>query len=464
MSYFCYPTSLTESKYLRPIAGLIDEENIELFHLEGIGRPDRKQMNGCFTVKATLNGTRVGVIYNDFRVYGGSFGRENSQRICAFLKELQQEGLPAVFMISSIGVRIMEGRGVFPYAFKIVPALRNFARKNLLITAATGRCLGLGALLFACGDYRLSLKEETSLNLTGPEVFRMFFGEAANFEEISSSKRQFEETSLINEVCENKDKLNQKIKNIISRNAYNSELVLSEKEEELLERVADGLVEVFPQHNQAIRTFIATKNDRRFAIFMNPPGKANLLNVGCIDRFNMALALFDKLQLPVVSLVDTPGADPRIEQNDKNIIAKLTTMSINIVDYPHAKVGIVYGRCYGGASVFSFPEVFGGEPSIALEEANLGIMSNQIIDQLLCGSPRFHTEWKENSAKETADLQDLIDAGVIGKRIKKSEMSNEVELFLQTNAFLKDYSRGVSLISSKKEVLEQKENRQKPTA
>ncbi|OUR94165.1 hypothetical protein A9Q84_17845 [Halobacteriovorax marinus] len=451
MNYFSYPTSLTESKYLRPIAGLIDEENIELFHLFGLDKPDRKKMNGCFTIKATINSKKIGIIYNDFRVYGGSFGKENSQRICAFLKEMELTGTPVIFMISSIGVRIMEGRGVFPYAFKIVPHLRNFAKNNLLITAAMGRCLGLGALLFACGDYRLSLKDETSLNLTGPEVFKMFFGEAANFEEISSSKRQFEQTDIINEVCLNKEILNQRIQSIVANKISEQDLNLSNKEEALLNSVSDNLVEVYPQHNQAIRTFIATRDGKRFGLFMNPPGKANLLNVGCIDRFNMALALFNKLGLPVISLVDTPGADPRIDQNDKNIIAKLTTMSINIVDYPHPKIGVIYGRCYGGASVFSFPEVFGGEPSIAFEEANLGIMSNQIIDQLLCGSPRFHSEWKENSQKETACLQDMIDAGVIGKRIKKEKITYEIDLFLQGDDFLKEFSRGVQLLSANKE-------------
>ncbi len=450
-NYFNYPTSLEESKYLRPLEDLIDGSEMEIFHLNGIGKPDRKQMNGCFTVKAKVDGKKIGIIYNDFRVYGGSFSQENSQRICAFLKELEDSKTPCVFMLNSIGVRIMEGRGVFPYAFKIVPALRSFVKNNLLITTTMGRCLGLGALLFACGDYRLSLKEETRLNLTGPEVFRLFFGDAANFDQISSSEQQFEKTDLINEICDDKDDLNKKLRNIISGKSANEKQDLSEKEEALLDKAADSLVEVYPDYNQAVRTFIATKDGRRCGIFMNPPGKANMLNVECIDRFNLAINLFEKLHLPVISLVDTPGADPRIEQNDKNIISKLTAMSIKIVDYPYAKIGMIYGRCYGGASVFSFPSVFGGEASLTLEGANVGIMSNKIIDQLLSGSPRFHAEWKENSAKESEDLQDFIDAGVIGKRIHEDELTTEVSLFLERSSLFTDLAKGIDQVALREE-------------
>jgi acetyl-CoA carboxylase carboxyltransferase component len=443
-NYFSYQTTLEESKYLRPLDGLVDAQDIEIFHLKGIGKPDRKMMNGSFTVKAKIEGKKIGIIYNDFRVYGGSFSQENSQRICAFLKEMERTKTPVIFMLNSIGVRIMEGRGVFPYAFKIVPALRNFVKSNLLITTTMGRCLGLGALLFACGDYRLSLREETKLNLTGPEVFKLFFGDAANFDEISSSERQFEQTDLINEICDDKEALNVKIRDIVSGKNADENIKLSENEAKLLNKSTDSLIEVYPKYNQSVRTFIATKNGHRFGIFLNPPGKANMLNVDCIDRFNLAINLFEKLHLPVISLVDTPGADPRIEQNDENIISKLTNMAIKIVDYPYAKKGMIYGRCYGGASVFSFPSVFGGEPSVALEGANVGIMSNKIIDQLLSGSPRFHAEWKENSAKETECLQDFIDAGVLDKRITESELSEEINTFLNKATLRTNFVQGLA--------------------
>ncbi len=88
-NYFNYPTSLEESKYLRPLEDLIDGSEMEIFHLNGIGKPDRKQMNGCFTVKAKVDGKKIGIIYNDFRVYGGWFSQEYSPRICAFLRELE---------------------------------------------------------------------------------------------------------------------------------------------------------------------------------------------------------------------------------------------------------------------------------------------------------------------------------------------------------------------------------------
>ena len=117
MKYTFTATTTSEAKFLSPLGNLMGDRAF-LFHEIGQVGVTRKEMNGAFTVVTEKNGQRYGVIYNDFKVNGGGFGKENSTRICAFIEWLNKENLPLVFMINSMGVKITEGRSVFPFAFK----------------------------------------------------------------------------------------------------------------------------------------------------------------------------------------------------------------------------------------------------------------------------------------------------------------------------------------------------------
>ncbi|MCO4794773.1 MAG: hypothetical protein KC493_13725 [Bacteriovoracaceae bacterium] len=194
--------------------------------------------------------------------------------------------------------------------------------------------------------------------------------------------------------------------------------------EELLNLIPGDKEELFAQLDCAVRVYLVKNKGLSFGLLVNPPGRPNLFKTETIQKYSSALKLFKKLSLPVFSLVDTPGADPRVEENDKGMIKELNELTMQIIDYPWVKMGIVYGRCYGGASIVSFPPFFGGEEVWALEGANIGIMGNQIISKLLGSSKRLHSEWKENSADESEDLSDFVKAGIIDKVISVSEFNS----------------------------------------
>jgi acetyl-CoA carboxylase carboxyltransferase component len=174
----------------------------------------------------------------------------------------------------------------------------------------------------------------------------------------------------------------------------------------------------------SVRTYLVNYGGIKYGLFVNPPKRPNLFKTDTIIKYRDALHLFKKLQLPVFSFVDTPGADPRAKENNLGMIKELNKLTVDIMEYPYFKLGIVFGRCYGGASVISFPSFFGGEKAWALENSNIGIMGDQIISKLLSSSKRLHAEWEANAMEERDDLSDYIELEVVEKVLSLENLTN----------------------------------------
>ena len=69
-----------------------------------------------------------------------------------------------------------------------------------MLTCAVGKCLGLAPLLYGLGHYRIAVARGTHINLTGPEVIRLFFGTGVDFETRAAAERCLECHDLVHEI------------------------------------------------------------------------------------------------------------------------------------------------------------------------------------------------------------------------------------------------------------------------
>jgi|WetSurMetagenome_2_1015567.scaffolds.fasta_scaffold67438_2 methylmalonyl-CoA decarboxylase subunit alpha len=444
------PVPLEEKRLLtRMLKPLLDEAaDVDHFTLDKADF-NRKASDGFFSLKIQSAAGTFGVLYNDFRCAGGSYGQRNSQRLRSFIDELAVKRIPLLFAVDSMGARITEGRRVFQHAFAIFPSLLRYIRNNLLVTCNIGRALGVGAIMFAAGHYRMAIKGKSLTNITGPEVLRLFFGEAHDFNSIASSDTHLQNNVLINDLSESKEEMFGKARQLLSvrqrrvvepllpQPSVSFPTALSSVDPEInltsiLDAISTARTEVFACLATSVKTFIATRNGRSFGVFINPPGYPNnLITALALDKYMLALNLFRALRLPVVSFIDTPGADPRDNQKGNNdVIAKMLAIIREIIDYPYGKMGIVAGRGYGGATVLGFPKVLGSQKVFALEGASIGIMDSRIVESLFSNSKALMSAWQQVSPTQTADLSDLIGDGAIDGILKPASVVPALDQFL----------------------------------
>lgn len=448
---------IPDHTFLGALAPLFPQsDQLEAFSLKD-EKFDRITCQGLVTGLGRIGSRKVGVLYNDFRVSGGSFHIANSQKANAFIGYCAQNDIPLVMAFNTIGVGIMEGRNVFMDAFSTIPSLFDFRAKHLpLITIALGKCLGLGAILFQMGHYRIAVREKAAFNLTGPEVIRLFFGGKTPFETLASGEHQMEKNELVHELQDNAEaafsKAHAILNHVMSEESAVSTPVLrfpgsqpigefiaaSELNEceakmyRLLAQVGDSALEVYEQLNPVVRTFLVRRGRQTVGVFINPPGHANnLITVGTLDRYDAGLSLFKSMGIPIVSFLDTPGIDPRFEQQDDDIVRLIVRVAKRIIEYPHGHMGVVLGRCFGGATTLAFPKNFRSQRCIAVQGCAIGVMGESILEQVLENSPRLLEIRREMRKAERDDLADLIANGVIDALVASEEIGAEVEHFLQ---------------------------------
>ena len=457
--YTTIQVSVDSIQVLKKARLLFTDSEVRVFY--ETGEFDRMSMDGIYTVIGSINSRKVALIISDFRVCGGSFSKKNSKRVCAFINEASDFKIPIVFALDSFGVRFTEGRTIFDEAFSIIKYLAEFRKNNLLITLGLGNVLGLSALIFAQGHYRLAVDEEAKFNLTGPEIHKIFFGTSdSNFGEFTNSNHQFHINTLIHEIHPSDSHLYRAANNLISLfsnsdtysgyslNNYSNEtetggLVLRSREQELLlqleKQLGDEVLELFTQKGSIVRIYIGKVDDKIIGFITNPPGHPNnMLNVNAVDKSIAAIELFKALKIPIVSILDTPGGDPRKSESDQDAIMKMITLTHLMIDYPYRKMGIVNGRCYGGAAMFNFPKIFGGHKLYAIQGAKIGVMAKSIIDEILNKAARLKEMWNLVAPTETSDLMDLIECGTIDGVIKSDDIQSVVLKTLFDESFVNE--------------------------
>lgn len=452
-------TTQAENRFLSMLSNLLTEDQVELFH-EVDSDLGRVSFDGIVTLTGRINGKNVGVVVSDFRVGGASFSKKNSKRVSAFVKQMGQLKYPIIFILNSLGVRFMEGRTVFDDAFSIISDLYHFRKENLLICIGLGKTLGISALFFAQGHYRIALKDETQINLTGPEVHKRFFGNVdADFSEFTLADHQFGLNSLVHEILPSPELIYRSAQDIISflyQENYNGGNLTpkffsgemeqggyflrnseDEKLKELEFHLGDHLLELYPQRSPVVRVYLGRFMGNIVGYLVNPPGHPNnMLTVRAIDKCIAAMEFFKAIQAPVITLLDCPGGDPRKAESDKDAIMKMIELTHQMIAYPFGKMGIIIGRCFGGSGMFSFPKIYGGKRVLAVKGAQMGVMHRNIIEDLLSGASRLKEAWLKVAASEVPSLEDMVEQGTIDRVIEKHQIRAEIQRFLYVGSIM----------------------------
>jgi acetyl-CoA carboxylase carboxyltransferase component len=154
--------------------------------------------------------------------------------------------------------------------------------------------------------------------------------------------------------------------------------------------------------------------------------------VRTLRLYQDALRLFRAWRLPLLSLLDTPGVDPRIDNSNQDVIQQLIETNRAIIHYPYPKMGVWSGRGFGGANTLVIPRCYGSFANyVILDRTRVGVMHESIISHLLEKSKRLLSLWQASRVTETEDFQDLVDAGIATRAIRLEEMGTVVSAFLR---------------------------------
>nr|WP_202820128.1 carboxyl transferase domain-containing protein [Calderihabitans maritimus] len=358
---------------------------------------------GVVTGYGTIDGRLVYVYAQDFTVIGGTLGEMHAAKICKVLDMAMKMGAPVIGMNDSGGARIQEG----------VDALNGYGeifKRNTLasgvipqISVIMGPCAGGAVYSPALTDYIFMVEGTSQMFITGPQVIKAVTGEEISVEELGGARTHNQISGVAHFQAQSEEECVMMIKRLLSfipsNNLEDPPVVECT---DPVDRCDEGLREVVPDdpnkpydvrdvivpiidngdffeiHQgwaQNIIIGFGRLNGRTVGIIANQPKVlAGCLDINASDKASRFVRFCDAFNIPLLTLVDTPGYLPGTEQEYGGIIRHGAKLLYAYSEATVPKLTLVLRKAYGGAYLAMCAKALGADQAFAWPSAEIAVM------------------------------------------------------------------------------------------
>jgi acetyl-CoA/propionyl-CoA carboxylase len=345
--------------------------------------PETKKFYGdaVITGFGTITGRKIFVYAYDFTVLGGSLGEMASRKIVKIMDRAIKVGAPIIGILDSGGARIQEGVMSLDGYGDIF--YRNTTASGIIpqITASMGPCAGGAVYSPAMTDFIIMVENIGQMFVTGPEVVKEVLSEDVSFEDLGGASTHATKSGVAHMVAANEYECMEKIKKLISFLPQNN----LEEPPSLLEptddpnRLDPSLINILPENPYQpydIKSIIMSIIDNKDFYEIHETFASNIVvgfarmdgnTVGIVANQPMYLAgaldidssnkaarfirFCDSFNIPIITLVDTPGYLPGADQEHNGIIRHGSKLLYAYCEATVPKITCIIGKAYGGAYI-----------------------------------------------------------------------------------------------------------------
>ena len=330
------------------------------------------------TGAATIGGHDVEIASFDFSFLGGSMGEVSGERIARSIESAIQRGVPFVLRTATGGARMQEGMRALVQMPKVVVARALLAEAHLPFFAVLGDPTtgGVLASIAALADYTIA-ETGATVGFAGPRVVETVTGSRPSA--ASHTAASALGNGLVDAVVQPTD-----VRSLLTEalavlapdepTAVASPKAPSGKEPDPWQAVRSARSKDRPSAVELARSIVSTdvelRGDRAgtddpalFAAIGRVAGRrvlllsldrSHLVGAGAFRKARRCLAIAPRLQLPVVCLVDTSGADPSEASEASGIAWEIAATFEAVLSAPVPLLAVVTGEGgSGGALAFA---------------------------------------------------------------------------------------------------------------
>ncbi len=407
--------------------------------------------DGVITGYGVIGDKVVYVYSQDASVLGGAVGEMHAKKIAKIYDMAMKVGAPVVGLIDCAGLRLQEATDAMN-AFGELYLKQTLASGVIpQITAVFGNCGGGTALIPALTDFTFMTSEGSKLFVNSPNALD---GNNSSKLDTASADYLSNNTSLVDDVCEDDAAVLAQIRTLINMLPSNNQVDASSDCSDDLNRIIPNL-DGFAKDGRAVLQNIADNNlffevNKNFAKdvvigFV----KLNGDTVGCVanqveggsdtisaDGANIAadfVNFCDAFEIPVITLVNAKGFVATVE-NEKNIAKSVAKLTYAFANATVPKVTVVMGDAFGTAYTVMNSKAIGADMVYAWPTAKIGTMDPEMAvkimyekeisaadDKVACVSElkSKYTELQSSAmaAAKRGYIDDIIEPDATRKRI-----------------------------------------------
>lgn len=364
---------------------------------------EKSSGDGVITGYGSVGGRTAYAYAQDFTVLGGALGEMHSRKICRIMDMAVRSGAPIIGLIDSGGARIQEGvhsLGGYGEIFR-----RNAQYSGIVpqISLMLGPCAGGAAYSPALTDILIMAEKTSYMFLTGPDVIRTVTGEEIDVEGLGgaavhlavsgtihfSTPSDKAAIALCKQVLEylpqnyienpphvpavdDPYRMDEALNHIVPvdpTSAYNMHDVI----EMMVDR--DSFLEMQNEYARNAVVGLARMDGYPVGIVAQEPSvMAGVIDIDAADKITRFVRLCDCYNLPIVTLVDSPGFLPGVDQEHRGIIRHGAKVLYAYSEASVPKISIVTRKAYGGAYVVMSSKYLGTDLALAWPSAEIAVM------------------------------------------------------------------------------------------
>lgn len=378
--------------------------------------------DGVLAGSARVRGRLVYVWTQDVSHRGGSLGAAGGETIVRTIRHASRVGVPVIGVPHSGGARLQEGVAALS-AYGAIFREQALARVPQ-ITLIPGVCAGGAAYSPALGDFVMMIRPHGRLFLTGPRVVEQVTREQTSAEDLGGS-RVHTANGVAHLVADDDAAAADLLRELLSyipstlggplplvpavdppagspadhvpsstRHVYDVRDVIAflidgGRHLELAARWARNLVTTFGH-----------LDGRPVGVIANQPRcLGGTIDSAASEKGRWFVDLCDRLALPIVVLVDTPGFLPGVKQERAGVIRHGSALLGAFARARTPKITVTLRQAYGGAHIVMNSRDLGADLTLAWPHARIGVM----------GAPQAVAITGRHAIANGADAEELAE-------------------------------------------------------
>lgn len=378
---------------------------------EEIGRFRGGDINGGKAGSAVITGfgdvygRKIAVYAQDFSVRGGTLGRAEGEKICHLMDMALDLKVPIVAIVDSGGARIQEGVAAltqYGHIFRKTCDASGFVPQISLIL---GPCAGGTVYCPALTDLIVMTKENSDMFVTGPDVVKAATGETISMNDLGGGLVHSTKSGVAHYLGEDEADAIDYARTVLAYLPSNSDAqppmyayAATRADRETAKRLTDivpdndrqpyDVLDVircivdygeFVQVHELFATSavvgFACIDGRPIGVVANQPNvRAGILDVDASEKVARFVRLCDSFNLPVITLVDTPGYKPGADQEHAGIIRRGAKVIYAYANAQVPMVTVVLRKAFGGAYIVMGSKAIGADMNFAWPSSQIAVL------------------------------------------------------------------------------------------
>lgn len=350
-----------------------------------------------------IDGRTVCLYAQDFTVLGGSFSEVQGRKVAKIMDLAMQSGVPIIGLNDSVGARIQEG--VYSLAAYAELFWRNTQASGVIpqISVMLGPCAGGSVYSPALTDFVIMTKGTSHMFITGPEVIKTVTHEEVDLETLGGALTHSTVSGVAHFAVDDEDlalSLTRRLLSYLPSNNTEPPPAIKPTDDPwrmdpdlntivpvdpsqvydmktVITKIVDldSFLEVQPEFARNAIVGLARLHGQVVGVVAQQPAVlAGVIDIDASDKIARFVRWCDAFNIPLITLVDSPGFMPGLIQEHGGIIRHGAKIVYAYSEATVPKLSIVTRKAYGGAYIVMSSKFIRTDLTFAWPTAEIAVM------------------------------------------------------------------------------------------